>query len=81
MQHGLCLWYVKTDPSQNQDLSTSLEKPYKELLNALFNFQIRPSELKLWAFKERASNGKNPFAAWAMYAFGMSKLTPPRIKI
>ncbi len=30
-QHGL--WYVKIDPSQNQDLSTSLERPYKELLN------------------------------------------------
>ncbi len=25
------LWYVKIDQSQNQDLSTSLERPCKEL--------------------------------------------------
>ena len=31
-----CLWYVKIEPSQNQDLSTSLERTYKELWNALF---------------------------------------------
>ncbi len=50
------LWYVKIDPSRNQDLSISLKRPYKELLNALFNFEIRHSELKLWAAKKRASN-------------------------
>ncbi len=37
---GYNLWYVKIDPPQNQDSSISLERPYKELLNALFNFQI-----------------------------------------
>ncbi len=41
LQHGL--WYVKIDPLQNQDLSTSLESPYKELLNALISFEIRHS--------------------------------------
>ena len=34
------VWFVKIDPSQNQDLSTSLERPYKELLNACFSFEI-----------------------------------------
>ncbi len=51
----MLLWYVKIDPSQNQDLSTSLERPYKELLNALISFEICPSKLKLWAVKERPS--------------------------
>ncbi len=37
------LWYVKIDPSQNQDLTASLESPYKELLNALISFEIRHS--------------------------------------
>ncbi len=49
---GYNLWYVKIDPSQNQDLSTSLERSYKELLNALTSFEIRHSELKLWAIKK-----------------------------
>ncbi len=49
------LWYVKIDSSQNQDLSTSLERLYKELLNALISFEIRQSKLILWAVKERAS--------------------------
>ena len=31
---GYSLWYVKTDPSQNQDSSTSIERPYEEALNA-----------------------------------------------
>ena len=48
------LWYIKIDPSQNQDLSTSLERPYKELLNALISFEIHHFYLKLWAVKERA---------------------------
>ncbi len=44
-QKSLCsmsysFWYVKIDPSQNQDLSTSLERSYKELLNASFSFEI-----------------------------------------
>ncbi len=34
------LWYMKIDSSQNQDLSTSLERPYKELLNALISSEI-----------------------------------------
>ena len=38
---GLC--YVKIDPSQNLDLSISLERSYKELLNALISFEIRHS--------------------------------------
>ncbi len=33
----------KLNPSQNQDLSTSLERSYKELLNVLFHFEIRHS--------------------------------------
>ena len=40
---GYTLWYVKIDPSQKQDLSTLLESPYKELLNARFSFEIRHS--------------------------------------
>ena len=36
------LWYVKIDlyPSQNLNLSTSLETPSQELLNASFSFEI-----------------------------------------
>ena len=49
------LWYVKIDPSQNQNLIISLERPYKELLNALISFEICHSYLILWAVKERAS--------------------------
>ena len=37
------LWYLKIDPSQNQDLSKSLKHPYKELLNEWFRFEIRRS--------------------------------------
>ncbi len=40
---GYSLWYIKIDPSQNQDLSTSLERSYKELLNALISFEIHHS--------------------------------------
>ena len=40
---GYSLWYVKIDPSQNHDLSTSLERSYKELLNTSFSFEIRHS--------------------------------------
>ena len=58
---GYSLWYVKIDPSQNPDLSTSFERPCKELLNALISFEIRHSELKLRAVRKRAQNGKNPF--------------------
>ena len=49
LEYGLyySLWYVKIEPSQNQDLSTSLERPYKDLLNALIIFEIRHSKLKL----------------------------------
>ena len=46
---GYSLWHVKIDPSQNQDLSTSFERSYKELLNAQISFEICRSELKLWA--------------------------------
>ncbi len=63
------LWYVKIDLSQNQYLSISIERPHKELLNALISFEIRHSKLKLWAV---------PYLPWA---FGTSKLTPPRIDI
>ena len=52
---GYSLWYVKTEPSQNQDLSTSLERTYKELLNALISFEIHHSELKLREVKLSAS--------------------------
>ena len=37
---GYSLWYVKIDPSQNMDQSTSLERSYKELLNTCFSFEI-----------------------------------------
>ncbi len=40
---GYSLWYVKTEPFQNQDLSTLSESPYKEQLNALISFEIRQS--------------------------------------
>ncbi len=50
------IWYVKIDPSQNIDQSTSLERSYKELLNACFSFEIRHSELKLWTINERPQN-------------------------
>ncbi len=32
-----------------------IRRPYKELLNALFSFEIRHSVLKLWTVKEKAS--------------------------
>ena len=32
---GYSLWYIKINPSQNQDLNTSLEKSYEELLSKL----------------------------------------------
>ena len=38
---GYSLWYVKTDHFHNMDQSTSLERSYKELLNALIVFEIR----------------------------------------
>ena len=34
------LWYVKIDPSQNMDQSTSFQRLYRELLNALISFEI-----------------------------------------
>ncbi len=50
---GYSLWFVKIEPSQNQDLSISLERSYKELLNALISFETGPSKLKLWPIKDR----------------------------
>ncbi len=38
---GYSPWYIKIDLSQNMDPSTLLERSYKELLNALFSFEIR----------------------------------------
>ena len=49
--YSMGFWYVKIDSSRNRDLSTSLERSYKELLNASFSFEIRHSKLKLWAVK------------------------------
>ncbi len=49
----ISLWYVKIDPSQNYNLSTSLERPYKKLFNVLISSQIHHSELKLWGIKEK----------------------------
>ena len=40
---SMAYMYVKIDLSQNQHLSTSLERPYKELLNACFSLKIRHS--------------------------------------
>ncbi len=37
---AMSLQYIKIDPSQNMDQSTSLERPYKELLNELISFEI-----------------------------------------
>ncbi len=39
LQHGLynSFYYVKIDPSQNQNLSISFERPYKELSNVLIS--------------------------------------------
>ncbi len=42
---GYSLWYIKTEPSQNQNLSTSLERPHKKLLIAYFSFEIPRSDL------------------------------------
>ena len=76
------LWYVKIEMSQNHNLSTSLKMPHNELLNALFNFEIRHSKLKLWAIKERASKYQKCLCSMGYYiAFDMSKLTRLRIKI
>ncbi len=47
LHQGYSLWYTKIDPTQNMDQSTSLKRSYKELLNALISFKIRPSKLKL----------------------------------
>ncbi len=41
------LWYIKFDPSYNQNLNISFKRPYKELLNPLNSFEIHHSELKL----------------------------------
>ncbi len=35
------------EPSQNSNLNTSLERPFKELLNGYFSFEIRQSKCKL----------------------------------
>ena len=43
LDYGLCLLNVKIEPSQNLNQSTSLERSYKELLNACFSFEIRHS--------------------------------------
>ena len=48
-----CLWYVTINLPQNKNVSTSLERSYKELLNALISFEIHHLKLKLWAVKER----------------------------
>ncbi len=37
------LWHVKINPSQNQGLRTSLERPYNELLNVCFSFILNSS--------------------------------------
>ena len=37
------LWYVKINPPQNMDQSTSLERSYKELVNALTSSEISHS--------------------------------------
>ncbi len=70
---GYSLWYVKIDPSQNQDLSTSLERSYKELLNALISFEIRHCKLKLWEVKEKLQN--DLFQLLDHTVFGTSRST------
>ena len=75
------LWYVKIDSSQNQDLSTSLERSYKELLNALISFEIRYSELKLWAVKERALKQQKSLCSMGYSLWCAKKMNLLRIKI
>ncbi len=56
---GYSLWYIKIEPSQNQDLSTSLERSYEELLNAIISFEIRHSyNSNHGQSKKRPQNGK-----------------------
>ena len=63
LKNSMGLDTSKIDPPQNQDPSKSLERPYKELLNALFSFEIRHSVLKLWSIKEKPQNSKNSFSS------------------
>ncbi len=53
---GYSLWFDKSDPSQNMDQSTSLERPYRELLNALFIFGILLLLTKVVDSQKEASN-------------------------
>ncbi len=52
---GYIFWYIKINPTQNHNSSTSLDRYYKGLLIALISFEIRHSKLKLWAAKEKTS--------------------------
>ena len=56
---GYSLWCVKIYPPQNQDLRILLERPYKELLNALISFKICHSVLKLWQSKKHLKTGQS----------------------
>ncbi len=43
-----CLNLRNFDQSQIFDLNTPSDRPYQELLNACFSFEIGQSKLKLW---------------------------------
>ncbi len=64
----------KIDPSQNQDLSISLERPYKKLLNALISFEICYSKLDLWAIERRTQKK-------FLYNMGSTTTTCPCVHI
>ena len=38
----------------SESRSEHIVRPYKQLLHALISFEICPSQLKLWAVKEKA---------------------------
>ncbi len=64
-------------------LSTSFERPYKKILNALVSFEICHSQLKLWAVKERAPKWQKSFCTnsgeftleYSYHAFHMHDFT------
>ncbi len=67
------LWYVQIDPTQNIDQSTSLERTYKELLNALISFEIRRSSLtQIMVSQLRVLKRPNLLKFASMYVCGKS---------
>ncbi len=73
---GYSLWYIKIDPSQNQDLSTSLEKRHTKSYwtHFLVLKSITPNP-NYGQSKKGPQNSKNPFGALA-YTHFMSSHAP-----